>query len=84
MVGVGCRAETDWQRRTKRSGLVLTVRLSAAQGLALRLGLSNDSPKELNFERRKSVSPKIPKICHLQSSGIKKLPDMLVSFFQVG
>ncbi len=84
MVGFGCRAETDWQRPTKRSGLVLTVRLSVTRGSALRLGLSNDSPNELNFERRKSVSPEIPKICHLHSSGIKKLPDMLVSFFQVG
>jgi hypothetical protein len=49
MVGVGCRAETDWQKRTKRSDFVLTVRLSAAQGLALRLGLSNDIPNELNI-----------------------------------
>jgi len=49
--GACCRAETDWQKRTKRSDFVLTVRLSVVQGLALRLGLSNDIPNELNFER---------------------------------
>jgi len=31
-----------------RGDFVLTVRLSVVQGLALRLGLSNDSPNELN------------------------------------
>jgi len=46
--GLGCPAETDWQKRTKRSDFVLTVRLSVVQGLALRLGLSNDIPNELN------------------------------------
>jgi hypothetical protein len=44
----GCWAETDWQKRTKRSDFVLTVRLSVVQGLASRLGLSNDIPNELN------------------------------------
>jgi hypothetical protein len=39
-----CGAETNWQ--TKRSDFVLTVRLSVAQGLARRLGLSNDIPNE--------------------------------------
>lgn len=43
-----CRAETDWQNRTKRSDFVLIVRLSVVQGLAIRLGLSNDIPNELN------------------------------------
>ncbi|MDI1247161.1 MAG: hypothetical protein PSV24_17345 [Rhodoferax sp.] len=42
------RAETEWQKQTKRRDFVLPISLSVVQGLAMRLGLSNDIPNELH------------------------------------